>query len=372
MNDYLFLSTSEPSPVMLERINLAISLGYNPLYINWNRNQFYQDVILEGKPFSKKTYDIGKVNNPVLRFLKIAKFIFWLKRELRNSLKMGSICYCDSFDLLFAILLIKKELKLEIRYGIEDLHRYQLRTDIVGYLFRSLERVMLKRVNSLILTSDQFWYQYYEKLGLGKYIVVENVPNEVHWYGFKRKININKFVIGFVGIIRYYKCLTSLVKAIRVLNNEGLNIEVKFSGNGDDLEKLKLFCFEDSFVKFTGTFKYDQDIRDIYSDIDLIYCVYDTSILNVRYAMPNKFYESIITKIPILVSRETYLEERTIVAGIGGSVDVNDEVDMINTLREACLKKGWYDNAVKILSSSDELENYYYISNRKSKYESIA
>jgi succinoglycan biosynthesis protein ExoL len=372
MNDYLFISSSEPSPVMMDRINITIANGYNPLYVNWNRNQFYLlNDFLDKTEFDKKTYNIGRVTNPILRFWKLVKFIFWLKYELKNSLKKGSICYCDSFDLLFSILLINKSLKLEIRYGVEDLNKFQLRSDVIGYLFRRLENVMLKKVDSLILTSDQFWYKYYEKLGIKKYIIVENVPRELVWHDFNRKKNNNKFVIGYVGIIRYFKCMTILIEAIRVLKDEGLNVEVLFCGGGDDLDKLKVFCAEDSFVKFEGPYNYVQDIKNIYSGIDLIYCVYDTSYLNVRYAMPNKFYESIISKIPILVSRNTYLEKRTKVIGIGTSVDYNDEIEMINTLKDAILKKGWYEDAEKKLQISDELVNYYFNDNRKAMLAAI-
>ena len=356
--DYLFISSSEPSPVMIERINIATSNGFNPLYICWDRNTFYlKDQVLN---FKKLSYPIGQTKSFYLRIYNVIKFSFWLFKLLRKE-KISSVnVFCDSFDLLFIISLFKKSFNFYIRYSIEDLNEYQLNKNLLSSIFKLVEKYLLLSVDFLILTSQEFYDRYYINLYQREYIVVENVPNRLIWQNFnKPNSNIKKFVIAFIGIIRYYKCLTALIDASAVLNEQGYELEVRFYGGGQDYEMLLDYGKNYDFIKFHGPYNYNLEIKEIYSFVDLIYSVYDYDIQNVRLAMPNKFYESIITKIPILVSKNTYLEKRVIEAGIGIGVDYKNKIQMVNILKDAILNRGWYCSANKIILESD-LEKFYF------------
>ena len=62
---------------------------------------------------------------------------------------------------------------------------------------------------------------------------------------------------------------------------------------------------------------------------------YDAEYENVRYAEPNKIYESIYFEKLIIVSKNTFLSEKVHKLGIGYSVDaMNDAeiVDFVNRL----------------------------------------
>ena len=50
---------------------------------------------------------------------------------------------------------------------------------------------------------------------------------------------------------------------------------------------------------------------------------YDTaeSVLNNRVALPNKLYEAMYFRVPIIASKGTYLAERVMTAGVGYEID---------------------------------------------------
>ena len=83
--------------------------------------------------------------------------------------------------------------------------------------------------------------------------------------------------------------------------------------------------------------------------MDLIWSVYDTSLQNVRIAMPNKFYEAILSRIPIVVAENTYLANRVYKAGIGICVPCDNAETIAKILAIACKKEGWYITALNAL-----------------------
>ena len=80
------------------------------------------------------------------------------------------------------------------------------------------------------------------------------------------------------------------------------------------------------------------EITSIYADVDLIWSVYDTSLQNVRIAMPNKFYEVILSRIPIVVA-ENALANRVYKAGIGICVPCDNAETIAKILAIACKEK---------------------------------
>ena len=65
--------------------------------------------------------------------------------------------------------------------------------------------------------------------------------------------------------------------------------------------------------------------------MDCVFAVYDADNPNVRIALPNKLYESILCELPIIVAKGTYLEELVKEWGVGVSVSHKD----VNELAEA-------------------------------------
>ena len=151
-------------------------------------------------------------------------------------------------------------------------------------MLRNVEKILLKRVNKLVLTTNEFYNQYYMGIYNGDFCVVENYPNIDFWKGFVREKRRTEFVIGYVGIIRYMQCLKTLVEAVKILRKQGCNVVLKFAGGGA-IEELMEFAGTPSWIEYVGVYD-NSTIREIYKDIDLSYAVYDPAKkkCTVRYA----------------------------------------------------------------------------------------
>ena len=74
--------------------------------------------------------------------------------------------------------------------------------------------------------------------------------------------------------------------------------------------------------------------------------------------MPNKFYESIISRIPIMVASGTFVGREVERLGIGILVKSGDVINLEVLLSEVNNPNSWYEQALKALHSIDP-ETYY-------------
>ena len=85
-------------------------------------------------------------------------------------------------------------------------------------------------------------------------------------------------------------------------------------------------------IFFHGTFKNPDDLPHIYSQLDFVVATYDVSGINPRYAEPNKLYEAIFFRTPIIVSRNSFLEHKVKELGVGFSVNALDDNDIVSQI----------------------------------------
>jgi len=341
MIDYLFLSSNTPAPAFLAKMRIALEAGRKPMliYLSRSDNPLVLD-LPEGCIYH--AYPVDFVGVSPRRMLTLAKFGRWLRTKLVEEVRRDADCYCDTFDLMFVAMVAGRGRGLSYRFEACDLHALQFGRGPLSIMTKMAERWAIPKLHTLVLTSEKFWEEYYRKYAPRRHVVVENVPLKEPWVGFARRKSDGVFRIGFVGVIRYYECLVALVDAVRQLRGEGLMVAVRFAGGGDDVDKLRKYCRNQPEFEFTGSFVYSQAVQRIFTDMDLIYSVYDARQTNVRYAMPNKFYEAHIARIPIMVAAGTYLESRARKAGIGIGVPCLESDKIADALREAVAGTGWY------------------------------
>ena len=210
----------------------------------------------------------------------------------------------------------------------------------------------------LIVSAPGFFDQYYAKFFGKRVVLLENTPARSTWIGFTKTPRDGRpFRIAFVGIIRYKQSLRQLIEVVQRLAGEGMAIDVVFAGGGlpEDLELLRR---APSLIRFCGPYEYTRDIKRIYSDVDLIYSVYDSNDRNCQIAMPNKFYEAIIARIPIVVASRTYVASEVLRLGIGASVESGDVDCLASLIRRVPVSGDWYQQAVVRLDTLSA-DDYY-------------
>ena len=125
------------------------------------------------------------------------------------------------------------------------------------------------------------------------------------------------------------------------------DVDILFAGSDSDGSGFANECLAYPNVTFRGEFDYKKEIQEIYSRVDCIYAVYDADMANVRVALPNKLYESVVTEIPIIVAKNTYLSEMVHEMGIGYSVSHKDKAELTEVLKNIKTKGQDYQQKIK-------------------------
>ncbi len=342
---------------MLAKVRIALEAGRKPMVVYFCRQGDQLKPDLPGDCVCI-AYPVHFTGVSPRRLIVLAKFERWLRKKLCTEIQRDADCYSETFDMMFIALLAGRGRSLRHRFEARDLHDVQFGRGPLSLLTRLAERCAIPKLHTLVLTSEKFWNEYYYKYAPPNHIVVENVPRRDPWVGFTRQEPDAVFRIGFVGVIRYFECMVALVDAVRQLRAEGLPVAVRFAGGGDDIDTLRKYCRNEPEFEFTGSFVYSEAVQRIYTDLDLIYSVYDARQKNVRYAMPNKFYEAHIARIPIVVAAGTYLESRVRKSGIGIGVPCLEADKIADALREAATGTGWYAAAQEVCKL-DLAESYF-------------
>jgi len=88
-------------------------------------------------------------------------------------------------------------------------------------------------------------------------------------------------------------------------------------------------------ISYFGKFQNPDHLPNIYECIDLSIGTYDVTSDNVKYAEPNKLYESIYFRVPIIVSSDTFLNNKVQELGIGVGINALNEnsiIEFVNNL----------------------------------------
>lgn len=182
--------------------------------------------------------------------------------------------------------------------------------------------------------------------------------------------------IGFVGGIQFVEQNKRLLTLFR--NNPAYCIEyVGRTHPGCDLQS---FCNENQVQNVRFLPAYDNASKPgIYQSIDLINSIYGADNEVVRLALPNKLYDCILFKKPILVSKGTYLAQLVEQYQLGLAVDIETDpvVEMadayLNHFNQEAFERGCQMLLDKVMQEQTDFENaldqFLMESMRKAGYE---
>lgn len=207
-----------------------------------------------------------------------------------------------------------------------------------SYFFRSLtikfNKYVIKKSLLTVFTSEGFSEYYFAGHTPSNVFLIPNkVSSECLKLPTFPSKNFNKdcVVMGFVGNIRYQ----TILNVSDVIAQNYPQISFHYYGDAiglsqDQINHIK--SQEKERVYFHGPFKNPDDLASIYSNLDIVVCTYDTEGVNPRYAEPNKLYEAIFFRTPIIVSNNSFLADKVERLGIGFSIDSNNKNDIDNKI----------------------------------------
>lgn len=349
MKKIVFIMNTCQNPRCLKRINEFIDNGYEVEVYGFSRKN--AGAVLRSDRFTLNV--IGEYSNE-LGYLKRIPIIVGALKKVFGRIKEPVIFYYFGYDIAFLSLTINRRAYI---YEESDLMHTYIRNAIVRNLLEYIDQKIINNSFETIFTSEGFLkYHYGNKVPRN----VSVIPNRLNKtilskqpVGKKTEYPV-KLKVGFVGVIRF----KTVYEFVRTFLKSFPEHEFHFYGTDTSLdakfESLKSF----GNVFFHGSFRNPDDLPEIYSNIDLVLATYDVSVLNVRYAEPNKIYEAVYFNTPIIVSKGTFLAEEVEQLGVGYWVNPSDAGDVVS-LVDSILEKGFNDKteACKSLPPEFSLNN---------------
>ena len=322
----LYLESSFPINTRSQKIINSLS-EYDVHVCTWDRlgtspNKInnYHIYISSNTGYGNKFKKFISIFNYTLFFIKVLKTV------------KPKIIICSHWDMLFISSLFKKNCILI--YDNLDIPEFKIK--VIEKIIIYLEKFFLKNVEISFLAS-RFYLPIYKNYNC---VVLENLPTVVEYKTKSTPLSLDDIKIGFVGSVRHLELLKNLILAIQELPN--LNLEIY--GSGIVLDELISFYKTNNFknVNFHGKFNYNE-IQDIYKKIDILWAAYPFKSRNVKYAISNKYYESILFSIPCIFSSNTMLGKHVADKKIGVTVDpysiINIKqciIELVNNYNEIC------------------------------------
>ncbi len=191
-----------------------------------------------------------------------------------------------------------------------------------------IDKRIIRRSLRTLLTSEGFIH-YHFKTGkapnnilLAPNLLSRNITNYPYTPS-SHSFDPSHIRFAFVGGMRYH----ALLSVASLIAKRFPEHEFHFYGYiAPKFETSQLPQGKNIF--YHGPFKSPDNLPAIYDHVDVLVATYDTDEENVMYAEPNKLYEAIYFRKPIIVSRGTFLQQKVERMGIGFGVNAFDGHDV--------------------------------------------
>lgn len=279
---------------------------------------------------------VGSLKRGLPYFTRLRLIYKSIKKIFKQYKKQDVIFYYFFFDVAFTARLLCRR---PFIYEESDMPYTSIPNKMVRLLFGEIDKRMIKKSFLTVMTSEGFIDYHFGDNRPANIVVVPNRVNPalLNLSYSRKEIETNHLSFSFVGGFRY----TSVLNFAEVI---GVHFpQHEFHVYGVILENeyaLMSLCKEHANIHFHGKFRNPDDLPSIYENTDVVLAAYDATYINAQYAEPNKMYEAIFFRTPIIVSNNTFLAKKVERLGIGftiNALDKKDIIDFINGLTKECL-----------------------------------
>lgn len=311
----LFLLDIEYAPYMnryrdiLKRCNVEYEI------ITWNRLASVKDEKVISY-FNPAKLGDSKFHKAV-DFYKYGQF---LKRKLKEK-KYDKLIVLTTLTGMLCFKTLIKDYPGKYIFDIRDYSYENLA------IYRYCEKKLINHSAYTVISSEGF-KEFLPKNE--KYVLCHNfIPGEVQsardYISCKKFFSLpeGKIVISFIGAVRFFSIDS---KVADIFGNDN-RFELRFHGYGISYEQLKNYIQEKGYNNIFVTGRYDRSEKNALMDnVSLINGYYDDKNIANRLSMSNKYYDTLIYKIPFWGNPDCFVGKKTIGNGIGIEAKLDENV----------------------------------------------
>lgn len=317
----------KPDPRVYKEAKTLVNNGYDVTVLAWDRECKYpKKEVIDGIKIEriKLKAPYGKIT--LFVYLSLWDIIVFFKMIFRKF----DIIHCHDFDTLPMGIFISRILNKKVIFDAHELYyHYLLNTGFrkLAFLFKKIEEFLVKNTEGVITATPGLMENYSKTLSKKtKTAIIYNTAEKDLFKNFKKK-RMKKFIVSYIGSIRYPKSLLNLFDACKDIEN----IEIHVVGGGTHEKEIKKESLKYAQVKVFGSFIYSE-ILNFYEKSDCIYAVYGSDSINIKLAFPVKLFEAMICGIPVIVDKNTdaatFVEDNK----IGFAIDGNSKNEIRKTI----------------------------------------
>lgn len=223
----------------------------------------------------------------------------------RNSSKYDVVHFCDFDTVPFAFLCARKK-QLKIVYDVFDYYADSHKAPVIlKYIIRKTENYIIENSDGVILCSEARVEQIYPAKPRRLAIIHNSPSQEMTMEPIEIKIGETKRNrLVYVGMLSEDRYLKEIAEVVAGRND----IEWHVAGFGILEDYFQNFAEKNDNVFFYGKISYPQAVY-LESKCDFMTAIYNPEVSNHKYAAPNKFYEALMLGKPIIMIRDTGMDD---------------------------------------------------------------
>ncbi|WP_423408384.1 glycosyltransferase family 4 protein [Heyndrickxia sp. MSNUG] len=314
----------QPDPRVEKEANSLIKAGHEVSVVAWDRSEKYNvnmsyldlkngraAIYRFGIPAK---YGVGIKGNIGPLILFQFRLIQWL---LKNREKYDVIHACD-FDTAFVSGYLVKILKKKIIYDIFDYYVDAFNVPkILRNFIESRDHKLINSAEGVIICSEKRKEQI-NGTSPRRLAIIHNSPSFPCFKMSSLALNREKVKIAYIGILSEGRLLKELAEVI--INNPGLELHI--GGFGSLHEYFHELSSKHSNIIYYGKLEYSKTL-ELENSCDIVTAIYDPKIPNHYFAAPNKFYEALMLGKPIIMVKNTGMDEIVSKNAIGEVIEYN-------------------------------------------------
>lgn len=331
-----------------------LKAGNKITFLGWNKNKngpnsqrkctFFKTTFLVTEICIKSTLGGGFKNNIVSLIKFNLKEFIWLVKN-RNTYDVIHACNLNTGFVAEKIARIfKKSLVYDIYDYFVDSHNFTGKVKEYKKSIEKAEQKLINNANATIICSEKRKQQISGCVPKQLAVIYNSPLNQHIFTNSDYKINANtKIKIAYVGCLVKERPIRQLVDLIA----EHKDWEFYCGGYGPEEHYVQMMSIKYKNIKYFGKMSYDDAIF-LESQCDILPALYDPNIPNHRYAAPNKFFEALMLGKPLIMIKNTGMDELVEKYDIGVVCNYNEQ-DLEKSILELISRKNeWEDISNKM------------------------
>lgn len=315
-----------------KEIDYYVEKGYEVVVLGWNRHH------IEIPNNDKVKYKMFKIKSRygdgIKNILKLATFQLWLYFNILFNKNSIDIIHACDFDTAFIASKAYNKRKTKFIYDIYDYYVDSHNTNFLKSTIEKLDIKLINKSNLVIICTEQRREQI-KKSNPKELAIVHNSP-DIKFESKDKKYNPQNIKICFVGVLQDDRLIEEIVSAVEQTN--GLELHIGGFGKYEQLliDKSK----QTEKIKFYGQMNYE-DVLKLESECDILFATYNPQFPNHKYSAPNKVYEAMALGKPIIVCKNTGIDDIVSKEKIGYAIDYDAKqfIEVVKNIDEESYRK---------------------------------